>query len=64
MAPGVQDVAGNSQGKSQDLTFTTVGRPTVASVVPAVDAAAVPVDTAIQITFDGDNRTPRRCWMA
>ena len=52
MAAGVQDVAGNSQGKSQDLTFTTIGPPTVESVVPAANASAVPVDTAIQITFD------------
>ena len=52
MAAGVQDLAGNSQGKTEDLTFTTVGAPTVQSVVPAPQASAVPVDTAIQITFD------------
>ena len=52
MAAGVQDLAGNSQGKTEDLTFTTVGAPTVQSVVPAAQASAVPVDTAIQITFD------------
>ena len=52
MAAGVQDLAGNSQGKTEDLTFTTVGPPTVQSVVPAPQASAVPVDTAIQITFD------------
>jgi len=48
MAAGVQDLAGNSQGKSQDLTFTTVGAPTIQSVAPAPKEASVPVDTAIQ----------------
>ncbi|MGD0861242.1 MAG: Ig-like domain-containing protein [Candidatus Limnocylindrales bacterium] len=52
MAPGVQDLAGNAQGKGQDLTFTTVGAPKVTSVVPARGAAAVPVDATIEITFD------------
>lgn len=52
IAPGVQDLAGNSQGKGQNLTFTTVGAPSVQSVVPALNASSVPVDTAIQITFD------------
>ncbi len=52
IAPGVQDLAGNSQGKSQDLTFTTIGAPSVLSVVPAKDASSVPVDTAMQVTFD------------
>lgn len=52
MAAGVQDLAGNSQGKTEDLTFTTVGAPTVQAVVPARQASSVPVDTTIQITFD------------
>jgi hypothetical protein len=52
MAAGVQDLAGNSKGKSQDLTFTTVGAPTIQSVAPAPKEASVPVDTAIQVTFD------------
>ena len=52
MAPGVQDLPGNVQGKSKDLTFTTVGAPTVTSVVPASGSAGVPVDSTIEITFD------------
>jgi hypothetical protein len=52
IAAGVQDVAGNSQGKSQSMSFTTVGPPKVQAVVPAVNATSVPVNTAIEITFD------------
>jgi len=52
VASGVQDLAGNSQDKSQDMTFTTVGAPAVQSITPPARALAVPVDTAIQITFD------------
>ena len=52
MAPGVEDKAGNVQGKGQDLTFTTIGAPKVTSVAPAVGAVAVPVGGSIQITFD------------
>jgi hypothetical protein len=59
VAAGVQDLAGNSQGKSQDLTFTTVGPPLVQSVAPPDATAAVPVDTAIQVTFDRYMDEPR-----
>jgi hypothetical protein len=52
IAPGVQDIAGNSQGKGQVLTFTTIGPPTVVSLVPPANGVSVPVDTSIQITFD------------
>ena len=52
MAAGVQDVAGNSQQKSQDLAFTTVGTPVVTAVVPSANQGSVPVDATIQITFD------------
>jgi TolB protein len=52
VAGGVQDTSGNVQGASQDLTFTTVGKPTVASTTPALAAVSVPVDTTIQIVFD------------
>jgi hypothetical protein len=52
MAAGVQDSAGNSQSKGQEITFTTVGRPIVTAVLPAASAVSVPVDSTIQITFD------------
>jgi hypothetical protein len=52
MAAGVEDLAGNVQGKAQDMTFTTVGAPRVDSVVPPLGQLSVPVDTKIQITFD------------
>ena len=52
IGPGIQDIAGNSQGKTQDLSFTTVGQPIVQSVVPAQKAALIAVDTTIQVTFD------------
>ncbi len=52
MAAGVQDRAGNVQGGTADLTFTTVGRPTVTAVSPTADQQPVQVDTSIQITFD------------
>ena len=52
VAPGVEDIAGNAQSSAQDLNFTTVGSPTVASVVPAANTRAVPVDTSVQVTFD------------
>jgi len=59
VAAGVQDLTGNSQGKSQDMTFTTVGAPIVASVAPPANAPSVPVDTAIQITFDRNMDTQK-----
>ena len=59
VAAGVQDVAGNTQGGSQDIDFTTVGAPTVASVVPATGSPAVPVDQPIQITFDREMDTQK-----
>jgi hypothetical protein len=51
MASGVQDLAGNVQGGTADLKFTTVGAPTVTAVSPPADQPA-PVDAPIQITFD------------
>ena len=59
IAAGVQDKAGNSQDKSQDMTFTTVGKPVVVSVVPAANTPSVPVDTSIQITFDRNMDTQK-----
>ena len=59
IAAGVQDKAGNSQDKSQDMTFTTVGAPVVLSVVPAANTPSVPVDTSIQITFDRNMDTQK-----
>ncbi len=52
MAPGVQDKSGNIQGGTGELTFTTVGPPSVTAVSPPGDAQSVPVDSPIQITFD------------
>jgi len=52
VASGVEDLAGNVQVASQDLDLTTVGQPSVKSIAPAADAASVPVDASIQITFD------------
>ncbi len=52
IAPGVQDVAGNAQGGTGDIDFTTVGAPTVISVTPATDAQTVAVDGPVLITFD------------
>ena len=52
IAPGVQDIAGNSQSGTGDLDFTTVGPPAVASVSPATGADSIAVDASIQITFD------------
>lgn len=52
MAPGVQDLAGNSQSGSADVYLTTVGAPTVLSVSPADGASSVDVGSSILITFD------------
>ncbi len=52
VAAGVQDIAGNVQGDARELTFTTVGPPVVRSVVPAGKAEGVPIDAAIEVTFD------------
>ena len=52
LAAGVQDLVGNSQGNIGDLTFTTVGEPTVKSVSPDNQAQSVAVDTTIEITFE------------
>jgi Bacterial Ig-like domain/WD40-like Beta Propeller Repeat len=52
MAPGVQDLSGNVQNGSGDVTFTTVGPPVVESVVPDVNAQRVSINTTIAITFD------------
>ena len=52
IAPGIEDVSGNAQGGTQDIDFTTVGPPKVASVVPAPDTGSVPIDAPVQITFD------------
>src|ERR1035437_2298291 len=49
---GVEDTAGNTQSATQDIDFTTVGRPSVASVVPTDGTNSVPVDSSIRITFD------------
>ncbi len=52
MAAGVQDLAGNTQGGTSDLTFTTVGQPSVTRVSPAPNSTSVATDSTIQITFD------------
>ena len=52
VGPGVEDIAGNAQSSGQDLNFTTVGSPMVASVAPPLNTQSVPVDASIQITFD------------
>jgi hypothetical protein len=52
VAAGVQDSAGNTQSKTGDLTFTTVGQPVVTAVAPQANSQNVPVDAQIQITFD------------
>ncbi len=59
LASGIEDLAGNAQQKSQDLSFTTVGAPIVSSTVPAENAAAVAVDSVIQITFDRNMDTQK-----
>jgi hypothetical protein len=51
IAAGVQDTAGNSQSNTGDLSFTTVGPPSVTAIVPAGNSAA-DVNSTIQITFD------------
>jgi hypothetical protein len=52
IAAEIQDLAGNSQGNTGDMTFTTVGAPTVKSVSPDNQTQSVAVDSTIQITFD------------
>ncbi len=52
MAPGVQDIAGNPQSGGEDLTVTTVGPPTITSIVPTTGQGAVDVNASILITFD------------
>ena len=52
MAPGVQDLSGNVQDGSGDVTFTTVGPPVVKSVAPETDGPGVSTNTTIAITFD------------
>jgi hypothetical protein len=52
MAAGVEDLAGNAQGESKELTFTTVGQPQVLVVAPSDKAEGVPIDAPIEITFD------------
>jgi len=52
MAAGVEDRAGNTQGGTGDMTFTTVDAPTVTAVSPLPGAQSVPVGSPIQITFD------------
>jgi hypothetical protein len=52
VAAGIEDRVGNSQSKTQDMTFTTVAAPGVTRVVPAAGDVSVPVDSPIQITFD------------
>jgi Tol biopolymer transport system component len=52
MASGVQDLAGNAQGGTGDIDFTTVGPPQVVAVVPAKGSQSVGVDDSIVITFD------------
>jgi hypothetical protein len=52
VASGIQDLAGNAQGATGDIDFTTVGPPTVASIDPVAGAQAVAVDDSIEITFD------------
>lgn len=52
IAPGARDPAGNvMQAGSQHFGFTTVGEPRVASSDPGSDAADVPLDASVQITF-------------
>ena len=52
MAAGVEDKAGNTQGGTGDMTFTTVDAPSVTAVSPLPGAQSVPVESPIQITFD------------
>ncbi len=52
MAAGVEDLAGNSQGNTNELDFTTVGAPSIASVAPAPGQRSVSVDASITLTFD------------
>ncbi len=49
---GVEDMAGNSQNKTSEMTFTTVGPPKVELVSPALGQMGVAVDAPIEITFD------------
>jgi hypothetical protein len=52
LAAGVTDIAGNTQGKDQTLSFTTVGPPQVKSVDPGPGETSVAIDSKIVITFD------------
>jgi Tol biopolymer transport system component len=52
MAAGVEDKAGNTQGGTGDMTFTTVDAPKVSAVSPLQGAQSVPLESPIQITFD------------
>jgi hypothetical protein len=52
VGPGIADKAGNIQRDAYDLTFTTVGSPSVTSVAPVRDAKLVDLDSSITITFD------------
>jgi hypothetical protein len=49
---GVEDLSGNKQGGSTQISFTTVGPPVVTSVSPSLNQAFVTVGSEIQITFD------------
>jgi hypothetical protein len=51
-ASGVQDLSGNTQGGATEISFTTVGPPTVVSISPATNADLVNVGSTITITFD------------
>ena len=52
MSAGVQDIAGNAQGGTGDIDFTTVGAPIVTLTSPVRGATSVGVDGPILITFD------------
>jgi hypothetical protein len=49
---GVEDAVGNRQDGVADITFTTVGPPTIVSVTPTTNQGDVPIGTPIQVTFD------------
>ena len=49
---GVEDVAGNRQDGSSDVTFATVGPPTIIAITPAINEGDVPIGSPIQVTFD------------
>ncbi|HET8587868.1 MAG TPA: Ig-like domain-containing protein [Candidatus Limnocylindria bacterium] len=52
VGPGVRDRAGNvMDAASQVFDFTTVGRPRVVASEPAADAADVPLDAPVVLTF-------------